>query len=318
MTSILKHPAFIKLTGWINSKAGRWITTLGSVLFSFFVLGYLVYRQRDLLISYDWHIRWIFFLGAFILYCPALLIASFVWTRIIHALGYQINFLTHFRYYSISNLAKRLPATVWYVFYRNQMYKKEGLPSAVTSLASGIEFVVVLLSGILVVALFSVPILIEYQLGIWGIVVLLVLGITFFNPRIINWLLKKSGVVQTNFQYRNLAAWVGGYVLVRLLAGGLVFCVGNAIYGIPLQSLPYIIGGWTLVGVLSSLLFFSPSNLGFNEVTFSLLLSKILPSPIAVIIALLLRISLILFEVIWALAILGFEGLNKQLTNKWY
>ena len=111
----------------------------------------------------------------------------------------------------------------------------------------------------------------------------------FFNPRIIHWLLKKSGVDQTNFQYRKLAAWVGGYVLVRLLAGGLAFCDGNAIYTIPIQSLPYIIGSWTLVGVLSSLLFFSPSNLGFNEVTFSLLLSNILPSPIAVIIALLLR-----------------------------
>ncbi len=193
---------------------------------------------------------------------------------------------------------------MWYVFYRNQMYKKEGLPSAVTSLASGIEFVVVLLSGILVVALFAVPILIQYQLGVWGLAILLALGILFFNPQIINWLLRKSGVVQANFQYRKLVLWVAGYVLVRLLAGGLVYCIGNTLYNIPIQSLPYIIGSWTLVGVLSSLLFFSPSNFGFNEVTFSLLLTKILPSPIAVMIALLLRISLISFEVIWALMIL--------------
>lgn len=275
-----------------------------------------MYRQRDVLTSYNWHIRWMYLVGAFLLYCPALFIASFVWTRIIRALGYQVNFLTHFRYYSISNLAKRLPATVWYVFYRNQMYQKEGLPAAVTSLASGIEFVVVLLSGILVVGLFAVPILLEYQLGVWGIAILFAVAIIFFNPKIINWLLKKSGVAQAQFQYRKLVLWVGGYVLVRLLAGGLVFCIGNSIYTIPLESLPYIIGSWTLVGVLSSLLFFSPSNLGFNEVTFSLLLSKILPSPIAVIIALLLRISLIAFEAAWALFVLGFEAIRTKLTNK--
>lgn len=316
MTSILRHPLISKISGWINSKAGRWITTTGAILFTFFVLGYLVYRQRDVLISYDWHIRWMYLVGAFLFYCPALFIASFVWTRIIHALGYQVNFLTHFRYYSISNLAKRLPATVWYVFYRNQMYQREGLPAAVTSLASGIEFVVVLLSGILVVGLFAIPILLEYQLGVWGIAILFAVAIIFFNPKIINWLLKKSGVAQAQFQYRKLALWVGGYVLVRLLAGGLVFCIGNSIYTIPLESLPYIIGSWTLVGVLSSLLFFSPSNLGFNEVTFSLLLSKILPSPIAVIIALLLRISLIAFEAAWALFVLGFGGIRAKLTNK--
>lgn len=316
MTSILRHPLISKITGWINSKAGRWITTTGAILFTFFVLGYLVYRQRDVLTSYNWHIRWMYLVGAFLLYCPALFIASFVWTRIIRALGYQVNFLTHFRYYSISNLAKRLPATVWYVFYRNQMYQKEGLPAAVTSLASGIEFVVVLLSGILVVGLFAVPILLEYQLGVWGIAILFAVAIIFFNPKIINWLLKKSGVAQAQFQYRKLVLWVGGYVLVRLLAGGLVFCIGNSIYTIPLESLPYIIGSWTLVGVLSSLLFFSPSNLGFNEVTFSLLLSKILPSPIAVIIALLLRISLIAFEAAWALFVLGFEAIRTKLTNK--
>jgi uncharacterized membrane protein YbhN (UPF0104 family) len=316
MTDILHHPLVTKLTGWINSKVGRWITTSGAILFTFFVLGYLVYRQRDVLISYHWQIRLHFFAGAFLLYCPALFIASYVWTRIIRALGYHVNFLTHFRYYSISNLAKRLPATVWYVFYRNQMYQKEGLPAAVTSLASGIEFVVVLLSGILVVGLFAVPILLEFQMGVWGIAILLALAVIFFNPKIINWLLKKSGVSHPQFQYHKLVLWVSGYVLVRLLAGGLVFCIGNSIYSIPLESLPYIIGGWTLVGVLSSLLFFSPSNLGFNEVTFSLLLSKIMPSSIAVIIALLLRISLISFEAAWALFVLGFEGIRTKLTNK--
>jgi hypothetical protein len=53
-----------------------------------------------------------------------------------------------------------------------------------------------------------------------------------------------------------------------------------------------------LVGTLSFMMLFLPSNLGFTEVGLSLLLATIIPSSLAVIVAVITRIFLLLCEIV--------------------
>jgi len=103
---------------------------------------------------------------------------------------------------------------------------------------------------------------------------------------------------------------------VWIMGGVSLFFIGNAIIPISLSNLGYVIGVWSLVGVLSFVLFFLPTNLGFNEIGFSLLLAQIVPSPIAVLIAVASRICTTIFDLVITSIALGIDYLNRNKGNK--
>lgn len=302
-----------RTAAFLKSPVARKLTTFIAIVFTTLVFGYMIYREREVLLSHAWSFNPWALLAAFILYTLALFLASYVWVGIIHSLGEKIHFWQHFQYYSVSMLAKRLPGTVWYIAYRSQMYQKEGISARVTYLASGVEFAVVVISGMIVSAIFAVPILQKYQAGLVGAILLFVLGVLFLHPRVLEWFFRKLHIDRENLKNRDIVWWILCYVGVRLLSGGLVFSVARIIYPLPFIHLSYVIGGFTLVGVLSNALMFLPTNLGFTEVTFSIVLSNIVPSSIAVFIAVLTRVFITFFELVWALiSLLTSRAWKKQ------
>lgn len=290
----------------------RIFTTLVLVGFTIVFLGYLLYREWDVLISYPWQLRWLPLLVSFVLYAAGQWLAALVWVWIVRTLGAQLSFFRHLGYYYISRLARRLPGTVWYVAYLAQMYKNEGFSARLTSLASVIELVVTILSGILVSLLFAIETLARNPLGILGTTVLAAASLAFLHPSLIGWLLHRFGSQSEPPAYPSLLKWIGVYIIIRLLSGGIVFAAINVIYPLPLDNLPYIIGIWSVVGVLSNLLILSPSNFGFTEVSLSLLLSTIMPSSIAVIIAVGLRILFIFFDLVGAIVAQRFTSIPDR------
>jgi hypothetical protein len=100
------------------------------------------------------------------------------------------------------------------------------------------------------------------------------------------------------------------YVFIWIIGGILLYAIVNILYDLPVAHLGYVIGSWSIVGFLSSLLLFSPSNLGITEVGLSILLSAIMPSSIAVVIAIFARILLISYEIVWA-------GISYPLNSRW-
>jgi glycosyltransferase 2 family protein len=295
-----------------KSSKGRAVSTLVAVVVTALILGLMVYREREVLFAQKWSINWAAVLAAFFFYSLCLYLAVKPWTWIVEAMGVKVKFWDHFRYYCISQLARRLPGTVWYVAYRSQMYQKEGLPVQLTTLASGVELALSIISGILLSVLFAVPLLKQYQAGVFGIGALLILCLGFLHPRVIGWILKKFGSSIERFEYKKILLWVLVMVLMRLCSGILVFAIVNIIYPLPLANLMYIIGGWAFIGVLANILIFSPTNLGFTEVSLSLVLSSIMPSSIAVLAAVLSRLSITLFEFTWAIVGLLVEKASRK------
>lgn len=123
----------------------------------------------------------------------------------------------------------------------------------------------------------------------------------FLHPRVFNWIFKRLGVDIHSFSLKSFALWCFSYAVVWIAGGAILFTIARAFFPIGLESLTYVIGSWTLVGVLSTFLFFLPTNFGFTEIGISLLLTAIMPSSYAVIVALITRVLILVYEILWAL-----------------
>jgi glycosyltransferase 2 family protein len=298
-------------------KVNRWVFTSVSIGITVVVLGFLLYRQRDIILHYHWEFKPLPLILAFLIFSVALFWMAIVWGWIINNIGIKLSYLKHIRYYVMSNLAKRIPGTIWYVASRFQLYLSEGLSAKITTVASGIEMILVMLAGILIVIIFSTQTLIEYHISPIILIVIFFLGLIIVHPKVIQWILLQRKVEGNTLSYFFVIKGILFYIFSWIMGGSVLFEIGNMIYPIPINELTYVITSWTLVGIISTILFFSPSNFGITEIGLSLLLSRIVPSSIAVLIAISSRILMTLFEIIWAGFFLWIKPAEKSpLTQK--
>ena len=229
-----------------------------------------------------------------------------------NALGGKVHFQKHFRFFCISNLAKRLPGTVWYIPWRGNMYKAMGISPRLVSVASGIELAVTVISGAMVCLIFAIPLLNNFKAGLWIGIILIIISLAVLHPAVIQKISRLLKIELSNCNYKDILTWIFIYFVFWIISGTLLFFVVNIFYPVPSSQLGFLIGAWTLTGVLSYSLLLLPSNFGFTEISLSLLLSIIIPSPIAVITAVGLRVLLLLYELLWAMSMMGLEYWEKR------
>jgi hypothetical protein len=284
------------------------LLSLSAILFAVCVLGFLLYREKDTLLNYHWQFHIDALVISFFLYLVDLILVVWVWAMIMRSLGSRAGFWQHFRNIALTNVAKRLPGTIWYVLWRGEQYQPEGTPPKITVLASGMEISVSIIGGVLTCTLFAAPILIKFPTGITALAVMLILCLLFLHPKTIKIVLKLLSAENHNFHYWSILGWIGIYIVIWSVGGLILFSITNIIYPIiRIDYISYIIGSWSLVGILSFVVYFLPSNLGFNEIGISLLLSSIIPSSIAVIIAILSRALVLFYEIVMASVWWGLE-----------
>jgi hypothetical protein len=146
-----------------------------------------------------------------------------------------------------------------------------------------------------------------------GLLIAGILIFIFLNPKILGWLFKRAKIgKEIKIKFRSLVLWVFSYSIIWILGGSIVFMLAKAMYqNILIENWSYVIGSWTLVGILSTVMFFFPSNLGVTELGLTLLLSQIMPASLAVVLSIMSRIALILFELLWAIIItIWFKNTN--------
>jgi hypothetical protein len=282
-----------------KSKKRNIFFTLGTILFTAGILGYLIYSQWDVLIKYPWKIQPASIGWAFIVYSIILFFNVLTWTSIMKSLGSKVSLGTHFRSTCISALGKRLPGTFWYVVWRAEIYR-EDVSARLIAFSSGVEMAVTVVAAGITCCLFSISLIMQYQYSIVGIIIVLLVSLIILHPRVIQWILKKLKVETIQIPYKNMLLWISLYIIIWIMVGILLFAIGNIFAPISWDKISYFIGSVALTGILSRLLLFSPSTFGFGEVSLSLLLSNFLPSSLAVIIAISNRIIIIIFEILWA------------------
>ncbi|MBN1953811.1 MAG: methyltransferase domain-containing protein [Anaerolineae bacterium] len=280
----------------------RAIVGTAVVLLSFGYLGFLLFRNWDELLAYEWHVVPGQIALAFCYYSLALLFAVLAWSRVAGRLTPVKSLRKHMKYYIYTNLLRRLPAPLLNFFGRAYFYQQEGIAGRVMVAVSLLEWMLVVLSGI-VVYLLTMPFLPLPALwrSPWLPAVILLVGALLVRPRTVQSVLRLLGKegAPLDFGYGDLLGWLALYALVWIAGGLVLYAVINSLYPLPLSQLPAVMGIWALSGLVPTLILITPVGFGLKEVTMGVLLSYLIPPSLAVVVALLMRVELILFELIW-------------------
>lgn len=265
------------------------------------ILSLLFLREKNAIFEFEWKIKIFPLLGSFTIFSINILLMSFVWSKILTYLGYDLDWKIHYRTYWISNFLKRIPGTIWYVVGRMKLYESRGIPKRLTTIASGIEYALLLISSFAVGFAFALEKIFEQSQYIPIAIGIFTLGLVGVNPRTIQWILRITKIDAKSPDYKTLLKWFLIYVLIWFGNGLILFLILNTISNIKITELFFIIGSVAFVNLVSSAFFFAPSNFGIGEVTLSLMLSVILPSSISVLVAIIARVLLTIYDFIWAL-----------------
>jgi uncharacterized membrane protein YbhN (UPF0104 family) len=284
------------------------VLNVATLLFGLGLLAVIGWRNREVL-QQSWQFDWRMIGVSLFAFSLNLMSVVVGWAQLVNQLCDQhISYRDHLRVYAATNLSKRLPGSFWYIAGRAVQYNRLAISAGMTSLASILEYILFGLSSI-TVSLVLFPFAINsfrYSLPI--LVASMVVALVLIQPgtikRISRWIGKPLDIPITN---RHLLRSLFWYVLGWLLGGVMCFGIIRIIYALPLSSLPAVMGAWSLSGAIALITFFSPSGLGFKEISLAALLSMEMPSAVAIAVAILARFVVVLFEFLWTFAGFGLE-----------
>lgn len=262
------------------------------------VVGWIGWYDRNTIIPYlvqaD-YLRLSSALGGYIASLVAVLIG---WSAIMRSFAGPLNWWTHAQIYCATLAARRLPGTLWYIGGRLVLYKRLCISRTLVSLASGVELVVSIVTGGLVGL-----VLLPFGLSLYTHLIVflvggVVAGILTLHPVTLRTIMKWIGKPLTQaVSFKDTLVWLLAYSAMWVMSGMMVGQIIGAFEPVGLREMVLIIGAWALSGTAGMLTFFLPSGLGVTELTLAVLLSQIMPLPLAAFIALLTRILITLFEV---------------------
>ena len=263
----------------------------------------MVYNSRETLLTYEWQFRPIPFILSFIIYAIALSLAILGWGLIVNKMAGKRHWFTHVHIYCITNIAQRLPGVFWHVIGRMMMYQETGISKKSVSVSSGVEFFLLAISS-LVVSLITWTIVPTQPLENPLILIAgVILGVLLIQPFSVRWFMQKLKIDLTyahDLHYYHILAWLSIYIVIWGLGGIILFAIISIIYPLSWNTLPGIVAAWALSGTIALVSTFTPSGFGLREISLSLMLSVYMPTGVAVVVTLLTRILLTLYEAFWA------------------
>jgi len=298
-----------------------------SFLIPISLLVYLTYKERQILFTYHWHIYWPSIFAAFCMMIFTFIVVVSVWIAQMRAIGSQMPVIVHINNYVATHLARRLPGPFWYIAGRGYLYRQQGESIRAVTVVSSLELLLLTMSGFLFVFLLLLGSKVEwFHQNYWWLWGVLLISASFAHPVTIRWILKRIGKVKApQISYLQLCSWLLAYLIAWASSGLMFYLLLHALTGLDQQYMLYAIQSWTLVGSLSNLVLFLPSNFGLTELGLSLSMTQILPSSVAVVTALAVRIVVTIFDLIVAgtwfagLSIkqsLLQRGIDKEQTHK--
>lgn len=285
----------------------RWQWLLGILAFTI-VNGYIVYRlyrEWDQITAFEWQrVQPQYLIFAAIIQFIGLLLVVGVWGYILRQYGYEIPYRRHFKVYTLSNLARKLPGGLGVdLLSRVYLYGKDGGDRVQVSFATLLE-----------------PIILGIAATIVLLLTLLISGIsqTYINPLILvgvlagfliiipsplfRLLLKRisRGTAEhSQLRWHHLYRWVAFNTLTIALGGVTLFLFCRSFGVVEDSSLPMLIQYWALVVVSSVLLIWLPVDLGVANGITVLALATLMPMPQAIVLLVAWRVWTTVTEMVW-------------------
>jgi len=215
-----------------------------------------------------------------------------------------------FQIYSFSALARRIPTPIWYIGGRLYLYKEYQISSAIILSATGLETVLITISGLICYLLFLPWYRYTYtNRWAWGIgsaSLVIWTGALLLRPNLLidlsNWILRLLGRphLAASVTRTDLLTWGTIYLSTWLLDGFSFYLMVAAL--VPkTPSIPDILGISTISALIAIATLALPAGLWLKELTMSALLSMWLPISAGVIISICYRLAHTFVEILWAL-----------------
>lgn len=277
------------------------------VLAIFFFLGLTLYKSWTNLHAYTLKFNYfLLILSALflVIYCIS---TAFGWAYILNKFFARISYKKAIRIRLISDIARYVPGNIWFLFGRVYFGKKEGIPKEKIFFSSVIEVVINLLAAMILSYFLVIFIAGKFKILLFLLPILIILSLIFLYPPVFSFFINlglkilKKPRMELKIKYQELLLLLFMYIIFWAVQGFAFYLLAASIYQISLTKAIFFsstfILGWTL-GFLS---FFTPSGLGVREAVLSFLLALYLPTPIAILIALVSRLWFTIIEVIVAL-----------------
>jgi glycosyltransferase 2 family protein len=307
----------VRATGWARRLLSLALTAAALV----FVVREVL-RNLDQLRDFEWSVR----PGLLVLSVVLLVLVFFwgvkVWQLLLRGFGQTVPMIPLARAWFWANLARYIPGVVWQFFSLAHHGTSAGLapPVAVASLLVQMGFVL-LSAGLF--ALYTLPLPVDGAMGVvlpflrWAAPA----AVLLVHPAPIRFTLRLAEKALR----RPVATWSAGWsrgVGLLVLSGATWIVYGLAFHlfliafvDLPWTALPQVIGINALAFVVGYLAFFAPGGLGFKEGALAVLLSALLPRPVAFSLAIAARLWTIAAELLpSAFLLLGSRGARPGST----
>ncbi len=241
---------------------------------------------------------------AFLFLIMYFLLLTYGWSRIVGELAVKIPYRKALYVMSTSQVAKYVPGGVWYTLGRVYLGKTLKIKEEIGMLSVIFETFLLMLTNLvifLIAANFAgdIPIL-SPLVSILLILMILVLLYPPLLNTLLNFTLRliKRPQVKLKAKYINilkLSTYFFG-VWICQIAG--FYLLINSIYPLSPAHIPDLAIAYTLSWITGFIVLFAPAGLGIREGMMSILLTPVIPSPLAVAMSFITRIWITVLEVI--------------------
>ena len=287
----------------------KWVLAIIIVGLSLYYLIANITRGVADLKELRWQARWPALLASLALTLVCVVLGGWVWNLVLRSLGHDPGMRASMRVHLRSNVTKYVPGFAWQIVGKAYLTRAEGVPAQIVGVAIGLEFGLLLVTGVFLAALLLPAGYLElsrppsYLPALRLVVALLMAFILAGLP----WLAR----VWTTYARRKkwsrweMEVWPGaiwsasgGLVAGWLLLGLAFHLLVVAVYPVNWQVLPVSIFSLIVSFLVSLLVIFIPSGIGVREGAMAYLMGSVVPAAPASAIAILARLSLVICETI--------------------
>jgi hypothetical protein len=271
-------------------------------------LGALVVSQWSALQAYDWQLAPGWAVLALVGLELTWLFELDTWRMILAGLGGPLRFRRAAPIWFLSNIVRYIPGNIWQFLGMAELtYREAGVPRLVTLTSIVLHQAISTAVGVVMAAVYFAVVgegtwLRSLRPLLWCVP----LGLLALQPRILegvlNWALRKMGrpPIRVMLTWRQIWLLIGRYCVVWLAMGASFAALVRALAPIGWQEAPYLVASWAAAYVVGYLTLLTPAGLGVREGVLALLLTLIVPQPVAAMIAIAARLWMVVGEVLGA------------------
>ncbi len=290
----------------------------------FYFLVKNLYSNLDYLQQYSWNINWLQMGFSIVLLLCQFTLMVLVWLYMLRRMGEHLSFIQAWRIWFLSNLGRYIPGKIWQIAGLVWLAGEEGvsmriagasviIAQALSILASSIMFILLVVYG------FDLP-----SIGLlWPVAMIFVVICAVVYPgnleRILNAGLRIFGKqpVEVRLTVTEIINIFVVYIFGWAIYGMAFYVFVDSLVNLEARHILFTVSIFAVSYVTGLLAFFAPGGIGVREGIIAVFLSQIVPSSLAVGIAVFARVWSIFAEVLCVIpAFLTVRGIHEEKTSK--